>query len=82
MTLIERAALPGIGVRFSLTTSDGRRLAIVCHHSGRRDLVVYPSPDAETASSSVSLTSHQAHDVAELLYTHAAAGTGRCCCQP
>ncbi|GIG06452.1 cation:proton antiporter regulatory subunit [Catellatospora coxensis] len=69
VTIIERSALPGIGMRYSLATVDGRRLAVICHASGRRDLLVYPSPHAEVAHSGVSLTSAQAHEVAELLHT-------------
>jgi len=38
---VERTALPGIGLRHVFTTSNGRRLGVVSHRSGRRDLVVY-----------------------------------------
>ncbi|GIF92322.1 cation:proton antiporter regulatory subunit [Catellatospora chokoriensis] len=69
MTIIERSALPGIGMRYTLATVDGRGLAVICHPSGRRDLLVYSSPHAEVAHGSVSLTPAQAHDVAELLHT-------------
>ncbi|MEV0458786.1 potassium transporter TrkA [Catellatospora methionotrophica] len=69
MTIIERSALPGIGTHYSLDTVDGRRLAVICHASGRRDLLFYPTPHAEVAVGGVTLTPAQAHDVAELLHT-------------
>ena len=37
---ISEQDLPGIGRRFDLTCSEGERLSVVIHHSGRRDLYV------------------------------------------
>ena len=53
---IERVNLPGIGMRHAFTTERGRRIGVVSHHTGRRDLVVYDADDPDTAVVSVALT--------------------------
>jgi TrkA domain protein len=68
---VERASLPGIGLRHVFTTARGRQLGVVSHHTGRRDLVVYDKEDPDTCVVSVALTGEEANALAELL------GTGR-----
>jgi TrkA domain protein len=67
---IERVNLPGIGMRHTITTERGRRLGVVSHHTGRRDLVVYGKEDPDSAVASVPLTAAEANALAELLGTH------------
>lgn len=66
---IERVNLPGIGLRHSFTTERGRRLGVVSHHTGRRDLVVYDKDDPDSSVVSVPLTGSEANALAELLGT-------------
>jgi TrkA domain protein len=66
---IERVNLPGIGMRHSFTTGRHRRLGVVSHHNGRRDLVVYDKDDPDSAVVSVALTPAEANALAELLGT-------------
>ena len=66
---IERVNLPGIGMRHSFTTERGRRLGVVSHHTGRRDLVVYDRDDPDSTTASVALTGGEANALAELLGT-------------
>jgi TrkA domain protein len=66
---IERVNLPGIGMRHSYTTGRDRRLGVVSHHTGRRDLVIYDKDDPDTAVMSVALTGAEANALAELLGT-------------
>jgi TrkA domain protein len=66
---IERVNLPGIGMRHSFTTGRDRRLGVVSHHTGRRDLVVYDRDDPDSAVVSVALTGAEANALAELLGT-------------
>lgn len=66
---IERVNLPGIGMRHTFTTERGRRLGIVSHHTGRRDLVVYDKDDPDSAVVSVALGAGEANALAELLGT-------------
>src|SRR5215208_2016608 len=66
---IERVNLPGIGMRHSFTTGRHRRLGVVSHHNGRRDLVVYDKDDPDSAVVSVALNPAEANALAELLGT-------------
>jgi TrkA domain protein len=66
---IERVNLPGIGMRHSFTTDRGRRLGVVSHHTGRRDLVVYDKDDPDSSVVSVALSGAEANALAELLGT-------------
>ena len=52
-----------------LTTARGRRVGVVSHHTGRRDLVVYDKEDPDTSVVSVALTVEEAGVLAELLDT-------------
>jgi TrkA domain protein len=64
---VERTALPGIGLRYTFTTQHGRRLGLVSHRNGRRDLVIYRRDDPDSAADSLVLTSAEADGLAELL---------------
>lgn len=66
---VERVNLPGIGMHHAVTTGRGRRLGVVSHHTGRRDLVIYDKADPDSAIVSVALTGEEANAVAELLGT-------------
>jgi TrkA domain protein len=64
---IEQTALPGIGSRQVIVCRSGRRVGVIAHRTGRRELVVYDAEDPDTAIVSVSLTSEEADTLAELL---------------
>lgn len=64
---VEMTALPGIGVRQDITTESGRRIGVVSHRSGRRDLVVYDHNDPDACRALVPLTGHEADALAEVL---------------
>jgi TrkA domain protein len=66
---IERTNLPGIGLQHVVTTARGRRLGVVSHRTGRRDLIVYDKADPDTAIVSVALGGEEANTLAELLGT-------------
>jgi len=66
---VERTALPGIGLRHVFGTARGRRVGVVSHRGGRRDLVVYDREDPDTARETVVLTQEEANALAELLGT-------------
>jgi TrkA domain protein len=63
----ERSALPGIGLLHMFTTRHGRRVGVVSHRSGRRDLVVYDAEDPDSTSETVVLSVEEADGLAELL---------------
>ena len=66
---VDRTTLPGIGLRHEFRTTRGRRIGVVSHHSGRRDLIVYDKHDPDSAAVSVSLSTEEANGLAELLAT-------------
>ena len=52
--------LPGIGVRYDLTTREQRRLSVVAHRDGARTLSAYREDDPDACALSVRLTSGEA----------------------
>ncbi|GAA1823930.1 cation:proton antiporter regulatory subunit [Planosporangium flavigriseum] len=64
---VERTPLPGIGLRHVFVTHRGRRLGVVSHRDGRRDLVVYRRDDPDSAAETLVLTPEEANGLAELL---------------
>ena len=57
--------LPGIGRRYQMTGSNGGRITVVIHHSGRR-IVYGRNADADQASA-VELSDHQARKLGAIL---------------
>lgn len=66
---VEEVALPGIGLRDDFVTSDGRRVGVVSHRSGRRDLCVYAEGDPDATATTLRLTPGEADTLAEYLAT-------------
>jgi TrkA domain protein len=64
---VEQTALPGIGLRHEFTTRSGRRIGVVSHRTGRRDLVIYDNDDPDRASETVRLNDEEADALVELL---------------
>jgi TrkA domain protein len=64
---VEQTTLPGIGVRHDLITETGRRLGVVSHRNGRRDLVVFDLDDPDACAASIPLTDDEAEALADIL---------------
>jgi TrkA domain protein len=64
---VEQRALPGIGVCQDVVTRKGRRIGILTHRDGHRELVVYDRDDPDAAAESVPLNGDEANALAELL---------------
>ncbi|WP_319461104.1 cation:proton antiporter regulatory subunit [Micromonospora sp. RTP1Z1] len=64
---VEQTALPGIGVRHDLVTESGRRLGVVSHRNGRRDLVLYDPDDPDACQADIPLTDDEAEALADIL---------------
>ncbi len=64
---IDKTALPGIGLRYEFTTEQGRRVAVVSHRSGRRELVVYDTVDPDAGREVLQLNDDEGDALAELL---------------
>lgn len=67
MAEVTETQLPGVGVRYEFTTSDGVRLGVLHHHGGRREIIVYDEDDPDRASSVVELNADDSRTVSELL---------------
>lgn len=66
-TRVEETLLPGIGLRHDFETAAGRRVGVVSHRDGRRELVVYDARDPDACVAQVRLTSEEADALAEIL---------------
>lgn len=64
---LRETALPGIGVRHEFTTEQGRRVGLVSHRTGRREVLFYDERDPDAVSHSVALTADESEAVATLL---------------
>ena len=74
---IQQTALPGVGVRYELTTRAGTRLGVVAHRHGRRDLLVYDRADPDAARESVPLSDAESTALAALLHPSGATPASR-----
>lgn len=63
---VTQRVLPGIGHRFDLQLADEGEIAVVIHHSGRRDLYLL-GPNADEPETTVTLTDGQARTLGAIL---------------
>lgn len=64
---IEKTELPGIGVRHDVLTAGGRRISVVSHRDGERDLALYDVDDPDSCRDSIVMTDDEAAALADLL---------------
>ncbi|MGW7309207.1 cation:proton antiporter regulatory subunit [Streptomyces sp. NPDC054835] len=64
---MSRTPLPGIGVRYDLTTREDRRLSVVAGRDGSRVLNAYRSDDPDECSLSVRLTAGESEALIDAL---------------
>jgi TrkA domain protein len=64
---VHRTVPPGIGLRHEFVTERGRRVGVVSHRTGRREVVVYDRADPDTAAVTLTLNADEANGMAELL---------------
>ncbi|HEX5950325.1 MAG TPA: potassium transporter TrkA, partial [Actinomycetota bacterium] len=67
MTIVSETPLPGVGVRFEFQTSAGRRVAVIHHRSGRKELTVDDARDPDASRDILSLDEQDSRTLAELL---------------
>ena len=48
---VTETKLPGIGMRYDFLTDAGRRIGVVSHRDGDRDLLVFSKDDPDSCSS-------------------------------
>ena len=64
---LEETSLPGIGLRHDFESRSGRRVGVLSHRDGTRELVFYRDDDPDAVASSVHLTTDESDTLAELL---------------
>ena len=64
---IEKVDLPGIGFRHDLVTEGGRRISVVSHRDGERDLGVFDDDDPDACRDSIPLNDDEAAALADVL---------------
>ncbi|MFI7005106.1 cation:proton antiporter regulatory subunit [Streptomyces sp. NPDC050145] len=64
---LSRTPLPGIGIRYDLTTREQRLLSVVAHRDGGRTLSAYQADDPDACSLSLRLTSGETEALIDAL---------------
>jgi len=67
MVDIRETELPGVGTRFDFTTSNGERVGVLVHRSGRREIALYDRDDQDRCRSVLALSPDDASALAEVL---------------
>jgi TrkA domain protein len=66
MSDIREVKLPGVGIRYEFDTEDGKRMGVLTHRSGRRELFIGSSYDPDQFKRLVGLSQTDARTLAEL----------------
>jgi TrkA domain protein len=64
---IEKVDLPGIGVRHDIITSNGRRISVVSHRNGDRELALFDAIDPDACTDSIPVSDQEAAALADVL---------------
>jgi TrkA domain protein len=64
---VEETRLPGVGVRYDFVTAGGRRIGVISHFSGRRQLLMYDSDDPDACREVVDLEADDLRAFADVL---------------
>lgn len=64
---VEKVDLPGIGFRHDVVVSNGRRISVVSHRDGSRELALFDEIDPDASTDSIPLNDQEAAALADLL---------------
>ncbi|WP_261663359.1 cation:proton antiporter regulatory subunit [Deinococcus sp. Marseille-Q6407] len=67
MPRIEETALPGVGRRFDFDAEYGKRVGVITHRDGRREVFVASREDPDACDEAIILTPEEAEAVADML---------------
>jgi len=67
MPKVEETKLPGVGVRHEFTTKSGKRLGVITHRTGQRDLLLYSKEDPDACGQVVRLEEDDSRALTDLL---------------
>jgi TrkA domain protein len=64
---VEKIDLPGIGTRHDIITSKGRRIGVVSHRTGERELALFDREDPDASIDAIDLSDDEATALADVL---------------
>jgi TrkA domain protein len=67
MAEIREVKLPGLGVRYEFTTQEGRRVGVVSHRAGRKEVFLADPEDTDAFNRILALSDEDARTLAEML---------------
>ncbi|GGN47089.1 cation:proton antiporter regulatory subunit [Deinococcus daejeonensis] len=67
MVKVDERALPGVGMRYDFDGRYGKRLGVITHRDGRRELFVSERDDPDACAMSITLSEDESAVVADLL---------------
>ncbi len=67
MAEVTETQLPGVGIRYEFSTSEGDRVGVLHHHGGRREVFVQDADDPDVARTVLRLGPDDCHTLTELL---------------
>jgi TrkA domain protein len=67
MTEIKEVELPGVGVRYEFVTDEGKRVGVVSHRSGRREVYLADPADPDRFKRALGLSEDDARAFSEML---------------
>lgn len=67
MPRIEETALPGVGRRFDFDAEYGKRIGVITHRDGKREVFVASKEDPDACAQAIVLTEAEAEAVADML---------------
>lgn len=67
MVQVEETKLPGVGVRHDFQGKYGKRVGVLTHRDGRREIYVSRQDDPDACAQSITLSEEESEAVADLL---------------
>lgn len=67
MSEVRETKLPGVGVRHDFVTTEGERIGVLVHRTGRRELLLYDRDDPDACRYVLHLDSDDTRTLAEVL---------------
>lgn len=67
MSEIREVKLPGVGVRYEFETAEGKKIGVICHRTGLREIYVARPEDPDEFRRALGLSADDARTLAELL---------------
>lgn len=67
MPRVSHTHLPGVGDRYDLELRSSRRMGVIAHKTGKRELLVYDADDPDACRETVRLDDDEGHALADLL---------------